>query len=170
MPELLIASPLAPFPHVFGEATRAVAADFLKSTCGLHYQEQTKNTEEVAGIMATISFGGQQSWALSLVLPNHTAEALAESFAGFPILRDSPDMGDVIGEIVNVIAGGICARLAAQGINAQMSLPTVVRGEDVSVLAQSGAATKWIGFSGAIGTCSFKLVTARVFEPGHHPF
>jgi CheY-specific phosphatase CheX len=103
-----------------------------------------------------------QNWAFSLVLPNKTANALAKAFAGFEIDADSPDMGDFIGEVVNVMAGGITARLHAKGITARMSFPTVIRGENVSVLVPTGAVTKGMEFQGEKGNCWFRLVKARV--------
>ena len=160
----LLPAPSTPFPPMIGDAVRDAAADFFKSTCGLKYQEQPDGAEESSsGIMSTISFLGESPWAFSLVLPDQTAIAMARAFAGFEIPIDSPDMGDVIGEVVNVIAGGICARLDAKGIKVQMSLPTVVRGDNVAVLVPSGASTKRMGFTGPNGPCWFRLVKARSF-------
>lgn len=163
MPELMTSAPSEMFPPVIGDAVRDAAADFFKSSCNLSYQEQSVDTEETsAGFMSTISFLGDPPWTFSLVLPDQAAVAMAKAFAGFDIPMDSPDMGDVIGEVVNVIAGGICARLDAKGIKAQMSLPTVIRGDNVSVLVPSGSVTKRMGFSGPNGNCWFRLVKARV--------
>lgn len=159
----LAAPPEAPaFPAVLGDAVRDAADDFFRSSCGLKYAEQPEGAaESAAGIMSTISFMGDQPWTFSLVLPDRTAVAMARAFAGFDIPADSPDMGDVIGEVVNVIAGGICARLDAKGIKAQMSLPMVVRGENVSVMVPSGASTKHLEFVGSNGPCWFRLVKSR---------
>ena len=168
MPELQTAAPSDTFPPIIGDAVRDAAAEFFKSSCNLKYQEHQEHQEDEApasGMMSTISFLGDQPWSFSLVLPDDTAVALAKAFAGFEIPADSADMGDVIGEVVNVIAGGICARLDARGIKAQMSLPTVVRGANVSVLVPSGALTKRMGFAGPNGTCWFRLVKARRLGP-----
>lgn len=152
-----------PFPQVIGDAVRDAAADFFSSSCKLKYQERDDSPgDSSSGIMSTISFLGDQPWSFSLVLPDRTAAAMAKAFAGFDIPVDSPDMGDVIGEVVNVIAGGICAKLDSKGIKVQMSLPTVVRGANVSVLVPSGATTKRMEFNGPTGSCWFQLVKARV--------
>lgn len=162
--------PAPPFPSTIGDAVRDAAADFFRSSCGLKFQEKDNSADESgAGIMSTISFLGEQPWAFSLVLPNGTAIAMAKAFAGFDIPIDSPDMGDVIGEVVNVIAGGICARLDAKGIKVQMSLPTVVRGANVAVLIPSGATTKRMEFAGSNGPCWFQLVKARSFSACRQP-
>jgi CheY-specific phosphatase CheX len=164
MTELLPPAASVPFPSIICEAVRDAADDFFRSSCGLKYQEHPDDlSQPSAGIMSTIAFMGDQPWSFSLVLPHHTAMALARAFAGFDIPAESPDMGDVVGEVVNVIAGGICARLDAKGIKVQMSLPTVVRGENVSVLVPSGASTKRMEFAGPNGACWFRLVKARSF-------
>jgi chemotaxis protein CheX len=93
------------------------------------------DASSVQGIVAVV---GDLSWSLSLVFPPATAEALARKFSGFDIAYDSADMNDVIGELANVMAGDIVARLDHLGIKVKMSLPTVARGKDVH-LAQPGA-------------------------------
>jgi len=44
---------------------------------------------------------------------------------------ESSDMGDAIGELANVIAGSVKARLDQRGAKANISLPTVLRGSAV---------------------------------------
>jgi len=83
------------------------------------------------GVVGIISFVGDSSWILMLALPKNSAETLAEKFCGFEVEYDSPDMGDVIGELANVMAGDIVARMGAEGVKIAMSLPTVLRGQNV---------------------------------------
>lgn len=82
-------------------------------------------------ICGTISFVGDQSCSMMMCCPRESAIELALALAGFEIDYDSPDMGDAIGEIVNIIAGDIVARMESHGISIAMSLPTVFRGHDV---------------------------------------
>jgi CheY-specific phosphatase CheX len=161
------------FPPQISAAVRDATVEFFRSTCGLKCEELAQPNYESSGneIMSTISFVGNPSWVFSLVLPADTAVIVAKKFAGFDIPLESPDMGDVVGEVVNVIAGGICARLDAKGIKAQMSLPTVARGANLSLLVPSGAATSRMGFTDANGTLWVQLVkdqggTAMGRRPG----
>jgi chemotaxis protein CheX len=89
------------------------------------------------GVIGVISFLGDLDWSLSLGFPRETAVALSAKFAGFEIEFDSADMGDVIGEMANVVAGDVVARLADCGIQVQMSMPTVTRGHEMEVLSSS---------------------------------
>ncbi len=89
--------------------------------------------QDPIGVQGIIAVVGDLNWSVSLAFPPQTAEALARQFAGFGITYDSPDMNDVIGEIANVLAGDVVARLDAEGHDVKMSLPTVARGQDLHV-------------------------------------
>jgi CheY-specific phosphatase CheX len=112
-------------------------------------------------VVGVISYSGTLAWSFALILPEKTAKALAEKFAGFPIPFESSDMGDVIGEMANVIAGDISARLDAKGIVAQMSLPSVTRGHDMELFLPPGLPTLYHGYVTPQGPFWFRLVTAR---------
>jgi CheY-specific phosphatase CheX len=83
------------------------------------------------GVLGIVAIVGDLSWSLTLGLPRSTAEAVALRFCGFEIPFDSSDMTDLVGELANILAGDVVARLDAIGIRAQMSLPTVARGKDL---------------------------------------
>jgi chemotaxis protein CheX len=109
------------------------------SICGAQpVLEGDATVQPDAGVQGIVAVVGDLSWSLSLSFPPATAEALARKFSGFDIAYDSPDMNDVIGELANVMAGDVVARLDRLGVKVKMSLPTVARGKDVH-LAQPGA-------------------------------
>jgi CheY-specific phosphatase CheX len=116
--------------------------------------------------MGVISFFGDPVWSVSLVMPEATAVTAAKMFAGFDIAFDSPDMGDIVGEMANVMAGDIVARLDARGISTQMSLPTVARGHDVELLSSSNACAARLKFDSPNGSFLFRLVKALDRLPG----
>ncbi|MCH8312450.1 MAG: chemotaxis protein CheX [Nitrospinae bacterium] len=94
------------------------------------------------GVVGIISFVGDASWILMLAFPKDSAETLAEKFCGFEVPYDNPDMGDVIGELANVMAGDIVARMGVQGVKVAMSLPTVLRGQNVEPFMAKGIPDK----------------------------
>ncbi|MBI1831597.1 MAG: chemotaxis protein CheX [Planctomycetes bacterium] len=96
---------------------------------------ENRNVACIAGI---ISFVGDVTWSFSWILTQETAPVLAKRFAGFDIPFDSADMGDMAGELVNVIAGEIVAQLEQRHIKAQMSVPTVARGKPLELVPESG--------------------------------
>ena len=85
------------------------------------------------GIVGIISLVGDLSWSVSLGLPKKSAIILARQFAGFDINYDSEDMDDVTGELINVLAGDIIAKLDAVGTSVNMSLPIVARGNKMGI-------------------------------------
>lgn len=158
-----VLAPVNTFPPVVRKAVEEAATAFFKTSCGLTHVPAGPAEEggPCAGIMSTISFMGDPPWAFALAFPEDAAVMVAKSFAGFDIPFDSPDMGDLLGEVANVIAGDICGRLMNKGIKSQMSLPTVVRGDHVALLVPSGVSTTRLTFSGPKGTCWFNLVGTR---------
>lgn len=98
------------------------------------------------GVVGIISFFGDITWLLMVTLPKKSAESLAFKFAGFELAYDSPEMGDVVGEVANVIAGDIVARLGKDEIKVAMSLPSIMKGHDVEPLLPRGIPTQMMKF------------------------
>ena len=96
-----------------------------------HVAQLTEATKTYDAICGTISFVGDQSCSMMMCCSRESAVELAQAMAGFEIDYDSADMGDAIGEVVNIISGDIVARMESHGISIAMSLPTVFRGHDV---------------------------------------
>lgn len=121
------------------------------------------DTESAAcdGIVGIISFVGDYTWSLILGLPHDAAVSIAQRFAGFEIEFESPDMGDVIGELANVLAGVVNGKLEAAGVRAFMSLPTVACGHDVHLLLPGNLLTQWLHFTTMDVDFWVKLVVAR---------
>src|SRR5581483_4177566 len=99
---VLQASPEGVFPPAIADAVKTAVEKMFFAISGEmpieHANgEQADSCPCVAGI---ISFFGDMPWSLSWVLNEETAPALAQKFAGFEIPFDSPDMGDVTGELV----------------------------------------------------------------------
>ncbi|MBN9120342.1 MAG: chemotaxis protein CheX [Planctomycetes bacterium] len=157
-----VQAPAVGFPPVLSDAVRDAAIEFFGSYCGLQPCERDDKPVESGGpgIMGVISFFGDPVWSVSLVMPQQTAVMAAKAFAGFEISFDSADMGDIVGEMANVMAGDIVARLDARGITAQMSLPTVARGNDVEVLSAANECATRLKFESPNGSFLFRLVKA----------
>lgn len=112
----------------------------------------------IAGI---ISFMGEASWSLSWILTKEISPLVARRFTGFEILFDSPDMGDLAGELVNVIAGEIVAQLEQRNIKTQMSLPTTARGCPLELVPANGSPIADLEYTSKEGTFWFRLVSEK---------
>jgi len=128
-------------PLKYKECLPEATADVFTNSYGIAMErDEGEAPDDLSGngaIVSIISLVGDVEWTLSLGLPRETAEALAEKFAGFPIPFDSTDMADVVGEILNVIAGAVKLRLDQHGVKTSLSLPAVLNGTDMSILSQS---------------------------------
>lgn len=125
-------------------------------------EDGTKNIGE--GVVGIISFGGGVNWLMILALGKQSASRIASGFCGFEIDYDSPDMGDVVGELANVLAGDIVARLKGRGVEAAMSLPTIMRGHDVEPLLPRGAPSEKMHFNTPQGVLMLKVAGSRPGE------
>jgi chemotaxis protein CheX len=126
----------------YHECVGEAATEILKTTCSLSLspQDETAVTKTEL-VIAIISLVGQVEWSVFIGLPKDTACGVAAKFAGFEIPFESSDMGDAVGELANILAGDVKARLDAKGVKANISLPTVIRAQDIHVLLQRAAAT-----------------------------
>lgn len=123
--------------------------DTLGQMSGSHlaYEGEEEPDGLFTGVVGIISLVGDVSWSVMLGLPPQTASALATSFAGFEVDYDSEDMNDLVGELANILAGDIAARLEKIGKRASLSLPTVARGEGVVIAQPAGVARARLRFA-----------------------
>lgn len=86
------------------------------------------------GIVGNITvFNSKQTLSLMFAIPKDTALHLSKVFIGMEIPFESDDMGDLIGEIANILAGDIAASVEKVGFRGQSSLPTATRGSNLTL-------------------------------------
>jgi chemotaxis protein CheX len=111
------------------------------------------------GIFGMISLAGPTVCSLVLELPRPTAIGLALAFAGYAIDFESTDMGDVVGELANILAGDFVARLSEVRITATLSIPVVARGQEVEILLPSELPSLRLAFMVPAGIFWIKVAT-----------
>ncbi len=115
-------------------------------------------TEQVVGL---ISLVGESPLSLLISLPQETAVAVSEKFAGFKFEFDSEDMNDLVGELANIVAGDAKSRLLKMGIETKLSLPTVVSGRDVKFNFSDQSSKYSYAFMAEEGPLRFQVVVAN---------
>lgn len=90
-------------------------------------------TDGGAELNAIISFNGTMSGAFILHCPEALAAAIASEVLGTPCEEGSADTKDAIGELLNMIAGGVKNHYQSQADPFKISVPTIVTGTDFSV-------------------------------------
>lgn len=145
------------------ECLANTAVEIFNMTCGIDLQRQESSESEVEDgvLMAVISVVGAVDWSIFLGLPRKTAETIAEKFAGFPIPYDSEDMGDAVGELTNILAGQVKANLDSHGIKAEISLPSVIRADNMKVLISRDTSTCKTCFNSQAGELWAGVVTGK---------
>lgn len=111
----------------------------------------------IAGI---ITFLGDEKFSFTWLLSHDVAPIIAKRFSGFDIPYDSADMGDVVGELVNVLAGEIVAQLESKKIVVRMTLPTVVKGSPLVLMPEVSPEVVNIEYVSKEGIFWFRLAAA----------
>lgn len=124
------------------------------SICGSEpsYVEQNGQSKSLNGIIGNIAvFNQQHTLSLMIVIPKETALSLSEIFIGMEIPFESDDMGDLVGEISNILAGDVAANIETIGFRGQSSLPTATRGSDLTLFMPNKPPTEKMKFTGPSG-------------------
>lgn len=104
------------------------------------------------GMIGNIAvFNPDHTLSLMLAIPKNTAIALSEVFIGMEIPFESDDMGDLVGEISNILAGDVAASIEKVGFRGQSSLPTATRGSDLTLFMPNKPPTEKMKFSSDTG-------------------
>ena len=125
------------------------------------YIGEKQDNEKCDGFVGIIAFVGDMNWSLMLGLPRGTSTIMAEKFAGFEIDYETDDMGDVVGEMANIIAGDLVARLDTMGITVQLSTPSIARGKDLQILIPEGMPPVQLDFDSPEGKFWVKFSIAK---------
>jgi chemotaxis protein CheX len=135
------------------EVVAEAAAQIFQATCGVTLEAVDGDIDVTSDgvIIGIISLVGDVEWSVFFGLPSDTAVAAAAKFAGFEIPFDSPDMGDAIGELTNMLAGQVKLNLDQKGVNADISLPSVIRAQNMTVLVQHQNAVQKKCFDSPLG-------------------
>ena len=149
-------------PEIIASLKAATQSTFAMILGGEPTYEGPANDGYRGGaVIGVIPFVGCYSWSLVVVLPEQTAPLVAEKLAGFEIPYDSADMGDIVGELANIVAGDVSARLETSGISAQLGLPMVACGSDLRLLFPGDAPCASLAFSSPEGRFFMKAAGSK---------
>jgi len=116
----------------FVEVTVATFKDFVgveASPRQPHYLEQDKEYDW--DISSVIGLSGLVRGAVIVSMKTQLAIKLTDTLVGTPHTEIDADVTDVIGEIVNIIAGNIKPKVP-NGEKIVISIPTVIKGKKIS--------------------------------------
>ncbi len=130
--------PAVEYQECLGLAVKKI----FQTACGAEL-ETLKGAPDINSsvIVAMISLSGDLNWSIFVGLARDTATPLISRFFGFKIPFDSDDMCDAAGELASILAGETKTQLSHRGIKVNISLPSVIRAENVYIPRQNDAET-----------------------------
>lgn len=141
-------------PSEIAGVVRDSVLNTFESICGERpsFDKDGQPSGPLNGIIGNIAvFNPDLTFSLMLVIPKETAIKISEAFIGMELPIDSEDMGDLIGEIANILAGDVAANMETVGFRGQSSLPTATRGSDLSLFMPNKPPTEKMKFQSACG-------------------
>lgn len=84
-------------------------------------------------ITGMVGFAGIYSGVISVHCPVDLALKITSSMLGVECDEENEDLNDAIGEIANMLGGGVKQVLSKGGQDVKLSIPTVISGEDYTV-------------------------------------
>jgi CheY-specific phosphatase CheX len=121
-------------PTEIVEVVKGSVIDVFASIAGdpPTYNESSASDAPLNGIIGNIAvFNPDFTFSLMLAIPKETAINISEAFLGMELPIESDDMGDLIAELSNILAGDVAANMENVGFRGQSSLPTATRGSDL---------------------------------------
>jgi two-component system chemotaxis response regulator CheY len=104
-------------------------------------------------VFGSIAILGEVQWSVVLGFEQQAAVGIIEKFVGMEIPFDSPDMGDAVAELVNIVAGEIKRQLDVRGVPVEISLPVVNAAESLRTIAQRSTTCEHQHFHCESGKC-----------------
>jgi len=88
-------------------------------------------------ISAMIGLTGGFSAMLSIHCPEAVGLAISGAMLGMEIEEIDADVKDTLGEIANMVAGGLKERFAAEDIDLKLAIPTAISGKSYTIASPS---------------------------------
>jgi chemotaxis protein CheX len=91
----------------------------------------------LSGIVGAIGLTGRANGVVYTAFSQSLANLITEKILGGE--PSSQDVSDVVGELTNMITGNVKSQLCDAGFNCSLSIPSVVRGDKITVASKSAA-------------------------------
>ena len=98
-------------------------------------------------ISAMIGLTGDFSAMLSIHCPETVGLSITGAMLGMELDEVDADVKDTMGEIANMVAGGLKERFAAEDIDLQLAIPTTISGKSYTIASPTKSNRVIIPFS-----------------------
>ena len=108
-------------------------------------------------LSSLIGLAGDLKGILAIQCPAEVAMGITGAMLGMEVTELGEDAKDAIGEIANMVAGGLKEALAALGKKIELAIPTTVIGESIRTSGLSGATRVMVSFLSPLGRFGIEL-------------
>ncbi|MFO7838409.1 MAG: chemotaxis protein CheX [Desulfosalsimonadaceae bacterium] len=98
-------------------------------------------------LSAMVGFAGFKQGNLAIHAPDAVARGLTGDFLGMEVEEINEDVEDAMGELANMLAGSLKPFIAGDGEKVELSLPSVVYGEEYTLTVVNEADWVIVPFS-----------------------
>ena len=110
-----------------------------------------------ANLTSFIGLAGDLKGMLAVHCSADAARGITGAMLGMEVKDLDEDVKDAIGEIANMVAGGLKVALAADNIHTELAIPTTILGTAVRTSGQSGISRFIIPFATPVGAFGIEL-------------
>lgn len=119
--------------------------------------EQDGTTAMEYHLVSLIGLAGDLKGILAIQCPGAVAKGITAAMLGMEVSELDSDVKDAIGEIANMVAGGLKEGLLPAGKKIELAIPTTVIGTKVRTSGLSGASRLLIPFTCPLGRFGIEL-------------
>ncbi|OQY19114.1 MAG: hypothetical protein B6I36_05160 [Desulfobacteraceae bacterium 4572_35.1] len=128
------------------DSTQAVFDTMLMIplTPGISLSEKVYKFQK--SISGMLGFAGDLQGMLTIHCPQHVAFAITESLLGVSVEEVDEEVKDTIGELANMILGGIKDGFVEHGVDINLAIPTVLAGRSYKISGMDDASWTTVPF------------------------
>ncbi|MBV5316612.1 MAG: chemotaxis protein CheX [Desulfobulbaceae bacterium] len=108
-------------------------------------------------LTSLIGLAGDFKGILAIQCPAEVAMGITGAMLGMEVTELGVDAQDAIGEIANMVAGGLKEALTSSGKKTELAIPTTVIGTSIRTSGLSGSSRVMIPFSSPLGQFGVEL-------------
>lgn len=115
------------------DATKEVFSTMVMMDPDADYPLKEPVNRFKCSITGMVGFAGTYSGVISIHCPVSLALKITSNMLGMECDEVNEDLNDAVGEIANMLGGGVKQVLSKGGLDVKLSIPTVISGEDYTV-------------------------------------
>ena len=119
------------------KATKDVFATMVMMDLEDSYPLQEAVTKFHCSVTGMVGLAGTYTGILSIHCPQSLAMRITSNMLGIDVDEIGEDVNDALGEIANMLGGSVKQVLSRGGLDINLSIPTVISGEEYTVNAMS---------------------------------